>query len=241
MAESNAKNDRPVGGAGIENKPAAIAARKPIHHATKLAAGASAGTPTPKGVEEIKQTPAATLAPDYIDEALHLEQPEAAQPETEEEKKARWRSTSQSRKLAKKEANQTAIIIMALLDGLATMAFGASASMNETERGMLQEPMERILMRLDLTSSEALARWSDPVLLVMGLVAWGSRLMRERSASNPPSDNFGTDNDGGGEPKAPPPDNGRASEIIVTEQLRPPKELTSQIKGQRISVKDKEK
>lgn len=233
MDESIEKPDRQDRGAGTPKPGVSKLTVKP---SAKLKAGAPTGAPPPKGAEE---TPSQeTLAPDYQDEALKLVQPEAAQPQTEVEKRAQWRATSASRKLAKKEAQQSAIILLSLIDGLASMAFGPLASMNEFERLTLQEPLERILQRIDLTSSEALAKWSDPILLVMGISAWASRVIRERQEQRkPPHFNTGNDDNNPPEPKKPEPDNGKAEEIILVEQMRPPTPIAKGIKGNRIDTK----
>lgn len=235
MDESTKRPVRPNRGTGA-SKP--TASKLAVKSAAKLPAGASTGTPPPEGAPQTQEPQQGTLAPDYQDEALNLVQPETIQPQNEAEKRAAWRATAASRKLAKKEAQQSAIILLSLIDGLASMAFGPLASMNEFERSTLQEPLERILQRIDLTSSEALAKWSDPILLVMGLTAWASRVMRERQEQHrPPGFNPNNGDDKPPEPKKPEPDNGRTEEVVLVEQMRPPDQIAKGIKGDRIGTK----
>lgn len=86
-----------------------------------------------------------------------------------------------------KEATATALIILALLDGLAVAAVGEGASMRPNERLMMSGPLERILQRMDLKANEVLNKWTDPVLFTMGLMAWGLRISREAEKKPKPA------------------------------------------------------
>jgi hypothetical protein len=79
---------------------------------------------------------------------------------------------------AKDETAATALILLTVLDGMAVAAWGSVASFNDLERGMILPPLQRTLARLNL-SGEVIARYSDPVLLVLGFAAWGMRVSRE--------------------------------------------------------------
>jgi hypothetical protein len=120
--------------------------------------------------------------------------------------------------MAKKEAAQTAVIVLALLDGTCTIAFGENAGMLDYERELIKEPLERIIQRMDIVSSEALAKWSDPILLFMGLSAWITRVIREKKESQPevkpPADST----------QEQPPKDGRpkVEEVYLVEQLITP-------------------
>lgn len=78
-------------------------------------------------------------------------------------------------------ANQTAVVVLALLDGIMTVLAGPGAVMNEGERAMLVEPLARMLAKLELTQNAVIQKYSDPVLFLMGLIAWGSRVIREKA------------------------------------------------------------
>lgn len=180
--------------------------------------------------------------PETPDEAFNVTQEVTAQP-SPEEKTATYRLTPAARKLAQKEAKQTALIILTMIDGLVCMFYGSSASMNDYEREMMEPPLERMLMRLDIVSAEALSKWSDPLLFLMGLTAWISRVTREKDeakarkeAEPPPEVTQAKDNGRPARtPKNPnPPPGSPAADILLTEALTAPKALRDQIKGDRI-------
>lgn len=189
-------------------------------------------------------TPAATGTPPtpdtldnlYIDDATEVSQPVIGQPDTPAEKSAQWRLNQSARKMAKKEAGQTALILLSLLDGIAFLAFGAGASMNEYERDLIKEPLERVLMRMDLASSEAVSRLSDPITIVMVLIAWGSRLQQERKEAKRQEAKEEALRPA---PKTGDKDNGkttsRSDELLLPEQLKAPTSLRGQIKGDTIT------
>lgn len=81
--------------------------------------------------------------------------------------------------------NQSALVILALLDGIASMLWGSEAMMTPPEREMLSAPLERILSRMEFAQTEAVKKMTDPILLIMGLVAWGSRISRQQAAKKP--------------------------------------------------------
>lgn len=67
--------------------------------------------------------------------------------------------------------------------------FGADAQMNRSERGMIIDPLERIMMRLPPPTLEAINTWADPMTLVIGLLAWAGRIAQleaDRAARNEP-------------------------------------------------------
>jgi hypothetical protein len=75
----------------------------------------------------------------------------------------------------------SAIMILSLLDGIISMALGPKYTMTKDERKMLSEPLDRMLKRLPINIAENYGRFMDPALFVMGLVAWGSRISRQRN------------------------------------------------------------
>jgi hypothetical protein len=75
-----------------------------------------------------------------------------------------------------KVAAENALILLSLIDGLAQSVFGPSAALNPFEHTLIDEPLERILSRMDWQTGEQVGRWMDPVLLTLGMIAWVSRL-----------------------------------------------------------------
>lgn len=72
----------------------------------------------------------------------------------------------------------TAIVLMTVIDGLVIGAFGEAAHMNQTEKTMIAAPLERVLAKFNLGNNTVLDKYLDPVLLAMGLMAWGMRISR---------------------------------------------------------------
>lgn len=172
----------------------------------------------------------------YTDEAVTVKTEKTTQP-APDEKGAAWRMNPQARKLAKREAQQTAVILLTMLDGIAAMFYGPNAGMMDYEREMVTGPLERILMRMDIVSTDALARWSDPLLLAMGLVAWISRVNRERAEARQTSNQEPAQEPTQAPPRPrPEPKNGTPppGDIILTEQLTAPSFIKDQIQGDRI-------
>lgn len=217
---------------------------------TETGTGTPTGTPTqPAGdketaptlqsvLDDVTDLPGIPEGSIYEDEALTVKEEQAPQP-PEDEKGAAWRANPQARKLAKKEAQQTAIIVLTLLDGIVSMFFGPAASMLDYEKDMMQAPLERMLQRMDIVNSEALAKWSDPILFTMGLIAWGSRISRERAENRPNQEPPGGPPDNSPEPPKPPAPTGArkngnppGKDIILTEQLTAPQEIRKQIGGE---------
>lgn len=109
-------------------------------------------------------------------------------------------------------AEQSALVVLALLDGLASMVFGPSAAMTPEEREVLSAPLARMLERLELTQSAALKTWADPALFVMGLIAWVSRITRERAKQKPKPIPEETD-------LTPEPEKPRAGHPVMKEEV----------------------
>lgn len=175
----------------------------------------------------------------YDDEALHLEETATPQPETPAEKEAVWHTNAPARKMAKREAAQTAVIVIALLDGIGTIFLGENASMQDYERDLIKEPLERILQRMDIVSSEALAKWSDPILLFMGLSAWITRVLREnRERETEVSQETETEQETTKTPVINKKGNNkRAEEVLLTEALQPPAIVKEGYRGQSNTIR----
>lgn len=124
----------------------------------------------------------------YEDEALHLEQPRPGVTETQADKQARWRANSALHKLAKRDAQQVAKALLAFMEGIAVVALGPDASMLDYEKEMITEPLERILMRMDVINAEFISKWSDPAVLIMLLGAYISRITKEHAEEEEPEE-----------------------------------------------------
>jgi hypothetical protein len=100
------------------------------------------------------------------------------EPQTIKPDKRRTRRNPTARKKDREVGSENAAIILSLLDGLAVTVLGPEASLNDFERLMIQEPLERIMSRIHWETGEAVNRWMDPVLLTIGLIGWGGRLLQ---------------------------------------------------------------
>lgn len=89
------------------------------------------------------------------------------------------------------------------------MAFGETAAMTQPENKMIEDPLNRMMERLDLDTSKIVGVWTDPIMLLLGLVAWGSRVWREsRKPGDGPSDDRPPDT----EPDPEPPEEEKKDE-----------------------------
>lgn len=104
---------------------------------------------------------------------------------------------SQSKEAITEQAKQTTVVVLAMMNSVAVFGFGEQARMNRGEQMMIENSMQRILERLDIQESEAVARYSDPLMLIMGLIGWGARVWRDSRKSD--------DDDRGDQKKEPEP------------------------------------
>lgn len=81
----------------------------------------------------------------------------------------------------------SAAIILTLIDGMVQMSLGAKYAMTKDERKMMVEPLDRIMSRFPQAQLAQYSQFVDPLLLLMGVIAWGSRIMRERNAEKQPA------------------------------------------------------
>lgn len=93
------------------------------------------------------------------------------------------------------------------------MAFGENAAMTQPENKMIGDPLNRMMERLDLDTSQMVGVWTDPIMLLLGLIAWGSRVWREsRKPGDGPSDDRPPEED------PPPPDPEEEKRKIPTDK-----------------------
>jgi hypothetical protein len=88
----------------------------------------------------------------------------------------RRKAREQISKENEKTSAQTAIVFVVLLDGLVASVFGDEARMTEGEREMITPPLTRILARLEPATADIIDRWADPIVLLFGFIAYGSRV-----------------------------------------------------------------
>lgn len=79
----------------------------------------------------------------------------------------------------------SASIVLTLIDGVVQLGFGADAAMNREERRMLSEPLDRMIAKLPANRVMQLTQYVDPLMLLIGLVAWGSRIARLKEQAKP--------------------------------------------------------
>ena len=82
---------------------------------------------------------------------------------------------------AKESAEGAATVLLLIMDGMVGASFGEDCRMDEHEKTMILEPLLRILSRLDYATTQVIEKWTDPILLGMGLLAWSSRIYRLQS------------------------------------------------------------
>lgn len=102
----------------------------------------------------------------------------AVEPQTIKPDKRKTRRNPTARKKDREVGSENAAIILSLLDGLAVTVLGPEAALNDFERLMIQEPLERIMSRMEWQTGEMVNRWMDPILLTIGLIGWGGRLLQ---------------------------------------------------------------
>jgi hypothetical protein len=171
----------------------------------------------------------------YADDAVEITQPKLT-PKPELEKQKIEALKTPARKIYKKEAHQTAVILMSLLDGIATILAGPGATMNDIEQELISEPLERMLMRMQSSTVDVLSKWSDPIMLTMGLVAWASRVARvveeqteERTQSEKQEQSITK--------QYPAPEQEiNFSPQLIAEQLSAPIEIASQISAELLEI-----
>lgn len=91
---------------------------------------------------------------------------------------------------------------------MVSMSLGDECRMTTTEQAMISDPLKRIMERADKETNEIISQWSDPIMLVLGLTAWGVRVWKIVEARNPKGDDDGPSNwrdEEEPEPPAPSP------------------------------------
>lgn len=79
------------------------------------------------------------------------------------------------------EITNAAIMLLLILDGIASVMFGEYARLTPAEHSMIQPPLERMLKKLNPANINVVNQYADPLLLGMGLIAWLRRVAMERA------------------------------------------------------------
>lgn len=153
--------------------------------AITIEAGAASGKDGSSGGSERRRTKSARAK--RIDEAISQTPSIEEQPVDQKVDKRKTRRNPTARKKDLQVGRENAAIILSLLDGLAVMVLGPDAGMNDFERLMIQEPLERILSRMEWETGEAVNRWMDPIMVIIGLIGWGGRLLQVAEEKRKPS------------------------------------------------------
>jgi hypothetical protein len=65
--------------------------------------------------------------------------------------------------------------------------------MDEHEKTMILEPLKRMMARLDYAKTQLVEKWTDPILLSMGMAAWMGRVYRIQADKRDDDDSGGDD------------------------------------------------
>ncbi len=73
-------------------------------------------------------------------------------------------------------AAQSTLVMLTMFDGLISMSLGEECRFTDQERALIEPPLQRMLLRLDPAITGAIEKYTDPLLIVMGLISWGARV-----------------------------------------------------------------
>jgi len=99
--------------------------------------------------------------------------------------------TGKAARKAKEQAEVSARLLLMVLDSAVGAAFGEEAKLLDYEAEMLIDPLGRMMLRAGPATTAALEKYTDPILLLFGLVTWGSRVFsiatRSDEGDEPPN------------------------------------------------------
>lgn len=137
---------------------------------------ALAGADGRAGTSAVKRRSIKTAAAKRAETSIRLTPTVEAEPVDERIDQRKTRRNPTARKKDRQVGSENAAVVLSLLDGLAVMILGDQAVMNEFEKLLIAEPLERIMARMTWETGETVNRWMDPIMLVIGLITWGTRL-----------------------------------------------------------------
>jgi hypothetical protein len=81
------------------------------------------------------------------------------------------------------------LTLLTILDGAIGVSLGTECCLTPDEHAMIDEPLARIMARLSPETTEAIDKWTDPILLLLGFGLWVVRVFsvvqRKASESKP--------------------------------------------------------
>lgn len=99
-------------------------------------------------------------------------------------KRGPYKKTAAAR-AASPENGLSATIVVGLLEMLATNYAGPEAAMSAEQKTNIEQPLARMLARIDPATSAALQVWADPISLAVSLLLYGITVMAIHSAKEP--------------------------------------------------------
>lgn len=114
-------------------------------------------------------------------------------PEQREERKRRnkeYRERKKTRAVGgnnnpRRAAEETALALIVITNQLVAFYFGRDCEMSEIEREMIEEPLVRMLAKTDPAKMMKVNDYTDPLLLIVGLASWGSRVYNLQEKKKP--------------------------------------------------------
>lgn len=100
----------------------------------------------------------------------------------------RLRASKQAPAKVDAAAIETAQLFLNVLDSLAYTAVGDQGKMLAGEKEVLEPPLARVVARMDERTALLIQTVSDPLAILIGLGAWGSRLMAIRREQSQAAD-----------------------------------------------------
>lgn len=113
----------------------------------------------------------------------------------------------------------SAAIILTLIDGMVQMALGPQYAMTKEERKMMADPLDRIMAKFPAARVAQYSQFVDPLLLLMGLIGWGSRIMRMRAAEKAETKKIEKSGSAGATNVADTPPQSRPAQFVPDDEL----------------------
>ena len=134
--------------------------------------------------------------------------------------------TPKTKREVEQAAAESAAVILTLLNAAVGMAFGEIARMTPEEQRAIEEPLGRIMARMSPTTNALISKWTDPIMLLTAVFAWGARVyvdIQIEDAEEPPEGPGPSDE----LPTITPSDNGNEAKVNNTGS--PQEDLVGQI------------
>ena len=138
---------------------------------TAAAEGQSAGNGTGTDrIAPIEEAQASATLPGPDDEIeVEVKQAESAAPD-----RAASRIAYRTKKQREAAAAQSSLVMLTMFDGLVSMSLGPECVLQPNHREMIEQPLQRMLQRIDPTITGAIEKYTDPLLVTMGFISWGA-------------------------------------------------------------------